>query len=74
MPEDAFGVFTERVHARIGLLGNPSDGFYGKVISFSLQNFFAEVRRSQTNSTVAVSDGAISLTLDIRMSIAANFD
>eukprot|EP00878_Enallax_costatus_P037159 GHUV01041959.1.p1 GENE.GHUV01041959.1~~GHUV01041959.1.p1 ORF type:complete len:148 (+),score=24.89 GHUV01041959.1:895-1338(+) len=32
-----------RVHARVGLLGNPSDGFYGKTISFSLKNFYAEV-------------------------------
>ncbi|KAK9806753.1 hypothetical protein WJX72_001492 [[Myrmecia] bisecta] len=35
---------TERVYARIGLLGNPSDGFFGKTISLSLQNFYAEVR------------------------------
>jgi hypothetical protein len=35
---------TNRVYARIGLLGNPSDGFYGKTISFSLQNFHAEVQ------------------------------
>jgi hypothetical protein len=34
---------TSRVYARIGLLGNPSDGFYGKTISFSLANFYAEV-------------------------------
>lgn len=34
---------TSRVYARIGLLGNPSDGFFGKTISLSLQNFFAEV-------------------------------
>jgi hypothetical protein len=33
---------TSRVHARIGLLGNPSDGFYGKTISLSLENFYAE--------------------------------
>jgi hypothetical protein len=32
-----------RVHARIGLLGNPSDGYNGKTISFSLANFYAEV-------------------------------
>jgi glucuronokinase len=33
---------TSRVHARVGLLGNPSDGFGGKTISFSLANFWAE--------------------------------
>ena len=38
---------NSRVYARIGLLGNPSDGFCGKTISFSLQNFFAEVHSQQ---------------------------
>jgi hypothetical protein len=32
-----------RVFARIGLLGNPSDGYHGKTISFALANFYAEV-------------------------------
>eukprot|EP00884_Botryococcus_braunii_P005179 jgi/Botrbrau1/14662/Bobra.0108s0023.1 len=31
-----------RVYARIGLLGNPSDGYFGKTISVSLSNYFAE--------------------------------
>lgn len=35
---------SSKVCARVGLLGNPSDGFYGKTISFSLANFYAEVR------------------------------
>jgi glucuronokinase len=30
--------------ARAGLLGNPSDGFHGKTISFVIRNFWAEVR------------------------------
>jgi glucuronokinase len=34
---------VSRVHARIGLLGNPSDGFYGKTVSLALANFYAEV-------------------------------
>jgi glucuronokinase len=29
--------------ARVGLLGNPSDGYYGKTISFSFSNFRARV-------------------------------
>lgn len=37
------GVIKSRVHARIGLLGNPSDGYHGKTISFALANFWAEV-------------------------------
>ncbi len=35
---------TSRTHARIGLLGNPSDSFFGRTISLSLANFYAEVR------------------------------
>jgi glucuronokinase len=35
---------VSRVYARVGLLGNPSDGFYGKTISFSLSNFYAQAR------------------------------
>mmetsp|Transcript_38092 Transcript_38092/g.84864 ORF Transcript_38092/g.84864 Transcript_38092/m.84864 type:complete len:351 (+) Transcript_38092:88-1140(+) len=34
----------QRVFARVGLLGNPSDGYYGKCISFSINNFWAEVK------------------------------
>lgn len=37
-------VVEEKCHARVGLLGNPSDGFQGKTVSFLLGNFFAQVR------------------------------
>lgn len=37
-------ILTERVHARVGLLGNPSDGYHGCCISFCLANFWAEVQ------------------------------
>jgi glucuronokinase len=30
-------------HARAGFLGNPSDGYYGKTLSFSVRNFRARV-------------------------------
>jgi glucuronokinase len=30
-------------HARAGLIGNPSDGYFGKTISFIVRNFTAEV-------------------------------
>jgi glucuronokinase len=30
-------------HARVGLLGNPSDGFYGKTMAAAVHNFAAEV-------------------------------
>jgi glucuronokinase len=39
-------------YARVGLLGNPSDGFHGKTISFSLENFYATVTiTSPTNES-----------------------
>lgn len=41
---------TSRVNARIGLLGNPSDSYFGKTISLSLANFCAEVTCSDLNS------------------------
>jgi glucuronokinase len=36
-------IIQTKAHARAGLLGNPSDGFYGKTISFSIKNFAARV-------------------------------
>lgn len=36
-------VVTERCHARVGLMGNPSDGFEGKTLSFLISNFSAVV-------------------------------
>jgi glucuronokinase len=33
----------KRAYARAGLLGNPSDGYHGKTISFSVRNYWAEV-------------------------------
>ena len=36
-------LIEEICHARIGLMGNPSDGFGGKTVSFLIKNFFAKV-------------------------------
>lgn len=44
--DPATGRVTSCVCARVGLLGNPSDGYNGKTISFSLANFYAEVGRT----------------------------
>jgi hypothetical protein len=35
---------AHKVYARVGLLGNPSDVYYGRTISFSLANFWATVK------------------------------
>lgn len=36
-------IIRTQAHARAGLVGNPSDGYYGKTISFIVRNFRAEV-------------------------------
>jgi len=36
-------VIKRRAYARAGLMGNPSDGYGGRTISFTIPNFFAEV-------------------------------
>ena len=38
------GVITRRAYARVGLLGNPSDGYGGKCVSLAIENYHAEVR------------------------------
>jgi glucuronokinase len=40
----AVGVITRRAYARVGLLGNPSDGYGGKCVSLAIENYHAEVR------------------------------
>ena len=35
-------IIRKRAYARAGLLGNPSDGYHGKTISFVVRNFWAE--------------------------------
>lgn len=37
-------VIEHRAYARVGLLGNPSDVYYGRTISISLGNFWASVK------------------------------
>ena len=37
---------------RVGLIGNPSDGFYGKTISFTINNFWAEVTITESSRLV----------------------
>lgn len=37
-------IITAHAHARAGLVGNPSDGYFGKTIAFIIRNFRATVR------------------------------
>ncbi|XP_041999594.1 glucuronokinase 1-like [Salvia splendens] len=41
---DKDAVIEHRAYARVGLLGNPSDVYYGRTISFTLANFWASVK------------------------------
>ncbi|KAE8592245.1 hypothetical protein XENTR_v10018702 [Xenopus tropicalis] len=45
---------TCRAYARIGIIGNPSDGYFGKTISMSIANFWAEVTISESKNLVLV--------------------
>jgi len=36
-------IVKQATHARVGILGNPSDGFYGKTLAAAIHNFTAEV-------------------------------
>ena len=36
-------VIKRRAFARVGLIGNPSDGYGGKTIAFTIPNYYADV-------------------------------
>lgn len=39
----------KKAYARVGLVGNPSDGFYGKTLSCCITNFHAEIFLTRTH-------------------------
>ncbi|MFA7173725.1 MAG: GHMP kinase [Kiritimatiellia bacterium] len=41
-------LITTKSHARAGLVGNPSDGYFGKTLSFTFSNFSAKVTMYET--------------------------
>ena len=41
-------IIQTKAHARVGLVGNPSDGYYGKTIAVILRNFAAEITLYET--------------------------
>jgi glucuronokinase len=41
-------IIREKAYARAGLIGNPSDGYFGKTISFRIKNYSAEVTLYET--------------------------
>ncbi|XP_071842804.1 uncharacterized protein [Apostichopus japonicus] len=46
--------YTAKAYARIGLIGNPSDGFNGKTISLSIRNFWSEATIVESRDLVLV--------------------
>jgi glucuronokinase len=65
----------KRAYARAGLLGNPSDGYHGKTISFSVRNYWAEVALYEWDSVEIVLaaddrakfDSIVDLARDVRL-------
>jgi len=49
-------VVTEKSYARIGLVGNPSDGYEGKTLAVVCKNFFAEVTLIESERLVIEPD------------------
>ncbi|XP_055369831.1 glucuronokinase with putative uridyl pyrophosphorylase isoform X2 [Betta splendens] len=45
---------TCRSYARVGLMGNPSDGFNGKTIAMTISNYWAEVTLVESQTLVLV--------------------
>jgi len=41
-------IITTKAYARAGLVGNPSDGYFGKTIAFTFSNFYAEITLYQS--------------------------
>ncbi|PIN03514.1 Mevalonate kinase MVK/ERG12 [Handroanthus impetiginosus] len=54
MGSDSSAAIEHRAYARVGLLGNPSDVYHGRAISFSLGNFWASVRLEPSKDLVIV--------------------
>ncbi len=48
-------LIQKRAYARVGLLGNPSDGYNGKVIAVILRNFWAQVSLAEWDQLEIVS-------------------
>lgn len=56
-------LITIKSYARVGLMGNPSDGFFGKTISFLIKNFCAQVtllpHEDPTNEQIVIGERII---------------
>ena len=48
------GPIVRRAYARVGLMGNPSDGFFGKTISVAIRNYWAQATIQANDKLVCV--------------------
>lgn len=68
-------IITAHAYARAGLVGNPSDGYFGKTISFIIRNFSCTVRLWEsphfeilpTHGDLARFDNVVNFLRDVRM-------
>jgi hypothetical protein len=59
------GCVEDHCHARVGFMGNPSDGYKGKTLSFLLANFKATVRLEEKDGPgVEISEPVVFDNLD----------
>lgn len=48
----SMAAIEHKAYARVGFLGNPSDVYYGRTISFTISNFWASVRLQPSDNLV----------------------
>ncbi|XP_067827005.1 glucuronokinase with putative uridyl pyrophosphorylase isoform X2 [Heptranchias perlo] len=53
-PGSAARSITRRSYARVGIMGNPSDGFHGKTIAMTISNFWADVTICESKKVVLI--------------------
>ena len=64
----------EKAFARAGLLGNPSDGYAGRTISFAFEQFFATVTATESESVVIESGEIDRLRFDSADELSQHVD
>ena len=65
-------IIKTRAHGRAGLIGNPSDGYYGKTISFIIRNFAAEVLCYETPHVAILAGQRDNLTFESRQALVSD--
>jgi hypothetical protein len=62
-PLAAAGGAYARGYARVGVLGNPSDGYHGKTLSVTVENFYAEAWVTPVEGAPAAAGGGAAVRL-----------